>query len=99
MRLGAAARIRRNPNVVTRRQAGEVLLVPIRNDMAEVSGMLYLLPNEVSIRIWEHLAQESTFDRLVEAIEAEYEADRESVTRDVSEYLEQLQSIGAIVIS
>ncbi|MBI4614318.1 MAG: PqqD family protein [Planctomycetes bacterium] len=96
MKAPPTARLFQNENMVTRRQAGEMLLVPVRNDVADVRGMLYLLPNAVAVRAWECLAEGPTFSELAEKISAEFDGERSRIEYDLTEFLDQLRSIGAL---
>lgn len=97
MTMASTPRLFQNENIVTRRQTGEMLLVPIRNDVADVQGMLYLLPNAVAVRAWECLAEGPTFSELARKIAAEFDGERSRIEYDLAEFLDQLRSIGALL--
>lgn len=89
-------RFSRSDNVVTREYYGDVLLVPIKNDLADLQGLLYHLPSEVAVRIWNLLETERTLDELVRAVASEFDAPGETVESDIRRFLEELESIGAL---
>ena len=77
-------------------QGEELLLVPIRSDIADVDGLLFLLPNEVAVRIWDHLEEEVSFEALRDRIVEEYDVAPGTASGDLEGFLGQLDSIGAI---
>lgn len=88
--------LRQSDNIVTRNQLGEVLLVPVRNDVSSVEGFLFLLPDPVSVRIWELLADPVTVGELTDRIGDEFEADPSTVAADIRSFLSQLDAIDAL---
>ena len=94
----SGSRLRRSENIVSRQQGEELLLVPIRSDVADVDGFLFLLPNEIAVRIWDHLEEEVSFEMLLDRIVDEYEVEPDTASVDLDGFLGQLDSIGAIQI-
>jgi hypothetical protein len=86
-------RYEHDPAVVTRRVAGEVILVPVRPAREEAA--LYTL-DEVAAFLWERLDGLRTGHELVAALQSEYEVDESRAASDVRVFLEQLLSIEAI---
>jgi hypothetical protein len=85
---------RRQPAIVTRRVAGEVILVPVTGRMAQ-EGSLYTL-NGTSAFLWERLDGRRTGRDLVRDLEESYEVEGPKAESDVQAFLSQLQEIGAI---
>ena len=80
--------------MVSRRIAGEVILVPIRKNVGDLQ-CIYTM-NEIGARIWELLDGKGTIADMVCAIGSEYEIEPAQAEADVVGFLTQLESIGAI---
>lgn len=80
-----------NLEFVTREVAGEYLLVPVGKTTLDLNGIMTL--NEVGAFLWEKLPSAENEAALVDAVLAEYEAERPEVERDVSEFLSQLREL------
>ncbi len=85
------AAVRKNPDVVFRRIGEECVLVPIVNNVGDLSSIYTL--NETGTRLWELLDSTGDLDELCKAIEAEYEVSADTAAADVSEFLRELTSI------
>jgi hypothetical protein len=79
---------------VTRRIAGETLLVPVASGVADLEAIFTL--NPVASRIWELLEQPTTEAQLVDAVVAEFEVTRADAARDLAEFLASLRSVGLV---
>jgi len=88
------ARYERNPDFIYRTIAGEVVLVPIHKDVADME-CIYTL-NEVGAFIWQTLDAPATSAELQKAVLDEYEAGAEAVAADVDGFLRGMVDIGAI---
>ncbi len=84
----------RQPAIVTRRVAEEVILVPVTGRMAQ-EGSLYTL-NGTSAFLWEQLDGRRTGRDLVRELKETYEVEEKLAESDVQTFLTQLQEIGAI---
>lgn len=84
----------RSPNMVSRNIAGEMILVPIRNNVGDLQCIYSL--NEVGAFIWEHIDGKSTVAELVSVVRGEFDASPEQVESDVQQFLAQLESVGAV---
>jgi hypothetical protein len=82
----------REPSLVTRRVAGEVILVPTQ----WTGGAALFTLDEVATFLWERIDGQRTGRELASLVEAEYETRIDEAERDVREFLEQLRSIEAI---
>lgn len=87
-------RFRKDPDFVYRRIAGECLLVPIRNKMADLN-YIYVL-NPVADRIWELLDGQNTVAEIRDRLHSEFEADPQELELDLAEFIGQLQEIEGI---
>jgi hypothetical protein len=83
---------RRGERHVYRHVAGEHLLIALHRD--SVAPMFSFTPTAATLwgSLEEWTSQESLIDRLCER----YEVERDAAARDVSEFLAQLESIGAL---
>lgn len=87
---------KKDPNIVSRKIADEVVLVPIKRKLANVNAM-YLLRDEVSIRIWELFDGQRKVQEIKEIICREFEVGAKQAEEDIIKFLEQLQKIEAII--
>lgn len=74
---------------VLRKIAGEDLLVPIGNEIANFSGVIYL--NSVASFIWEKMQSDITIEQLKEAIIQEFDVTEEQLEEDLSKFLVLLE--------
>lgn len=84
----------RDPSMVFRKIADECLLVPVRQDVADV-GKIYLL-NEVGGRIWELLDGQRLVRDIRDMIAAEFEVSGAEAETDIRGFLQQLLKIRGI---
>ena len=94
MSVSLDACYRHDPNIVDRNIAGEVILVPIRNNVGDLESIYTL--NETAARIWELLDGERTLSEVCDAIVAEFEVATAGAEADLLELVEQLQSVQAV---
>lgn len=92
---GAAEKIlKRRDQVVFREIAGELLLVPIRGDIADMQRIFAL--NRVAAHIWEQLDGNRTFDQLREGIVSRFDVGTEEAGRDLRHFIEALFEAGLL---
>jgi hypothetical protein len=84
----------RNDRVVSRKIVDELILVPIRQSVAEMET-LYTL-NEVGARVYELIDGKRPVKDIVSAIVTEFEVTPETAEADVKEFIEQLLQIESI---
>ena len=84
----------RNDRVVSRKIVDELILVPIRQSVAEMET-LYTL-NEVGARVYELIDGQRPVRAIVEAIVEEFKVGFETAESDVSEFIAQLLQIESI---
>lgn len=87
-------KLQRNPEYIFRKVIEEMILVPVRLNVADMDGFYTL--DEVGAFIWEKLATPMTINELVDAVYAEFDAPADTIRNDLNEYLEEMLSIGAI---
>ena len=74
---------------ILRKIAGEDIVVPIGNNIADFNGIINL--NESAAYIIELLKEETSTDKLIEKLMFEYEIDKELATKDVNNFLDILK--------
>jgi hypothetical protein len=84
----------RSERMVSRRIAGEFVLVPIMSRGADVDGLFTL--NRVGAFIWENLDGRRTGTEIVEALQERFDVDAKRAKGDYCRFLEALQSIKAV---
>ena len=90
----AEARYERNEDYIFRRIVDELVLVPIRQNVADMD-CIYTM-NAVGAFIWEKLDSGAALGELQAAVAGEYEADPQDVAVDVSQFLAELVAAGAV---
>jgi hypothetical protein len=79
-------------SLVTRRIAGETILVPVAGDVADLDAIYTL--NEVGSFIWHLIDGRRSAQAIAEAVSAEYDVTLEQAARDVDELLTALEAKG-----
>lgn len=82
------------PGFVTRRIAGETIVVPVSSRVGDLDAIYTL--NEVGSRIWSFLEQPISIEAIVALLCEEYDAPPERITADVLELLDMLHEKGLI---
>jgi hypothetical protein len=88
------ARYERNPEFIFRRIVDELILVPIHQDVADMD-CIYTM-NRVGAFVWEKLDGRATLADLQADIAEEYAADPQVVEADLLEFMQELESAGAV---
>ena len=81
-------RPRRLEDVVLREIAGEVFLVPIRGQLADLQELFVL--NPVGEWIWQHLDGASTLDELAEGVRARFAVSPDEARTDLRDFVGEL---------
>jgi hypothetical protein len=84
---------RRN-EVIARCVAGEYLLVPIRNNLADMNAIYAL--RGIGSHIWDTLVGPRSIDELVASVVHRFEVSEETARADVSGFLEDLLGRGLV---
>jgi hypothetical protein len=84
----------RNDRVVSRKIVDELILVPIRQSVAEME-MLYTL-NEVGARVYDLIDGTRPVKHIVDAIVREFDVSEQTAEADVREFIAQLLEIESI---
>ncbi|NWF76347.1 MAG: PqqD family protein [Nitrospirae bacterium] len=84
----------KDSSVVFRKVAEEFILVPIKKRADEVDSIYTM--NEVGSRIWELVDGEKSLSEIIDIILNEFEVSPEVAEKDIIEFINQLEHIGAI---
>jgi len=85
---------RHDDSIVSRRIEDEVILVPIRQNVADLESIYTL--NEVGARIWEQMDGQRTTAQIVASTVEEFNVTEDEAQKDLGEFVEQLTAMGAI---
>ena len=85
---------RKDPNIVFRKIADKVILVPIRHKIGDLESIYAL--NETAARIWELIDGKRSVGRIKELIVEEFEVSCREAETDIIQLIGQLQDIGGI---
>lgn len=84
----------KDSSVVFRKVAEEFILVPIKKRADEVDSIYTM--NEVGSRIWELIDGEKNLSEIIDIILNEFEVSPEVAEKDIIEFINELEHIGAI---
>ena len=87
-------RYQKDPSMVFREIAGEMILVPIRQNVGDLESIYTF--NETAARIWELIDGQRSVREIRDRIVAEFEVEEEEAEQDLFELLTQLESFGAV---
>jgi hypothetical protein len=85
----------RTQAVISRRIAGETLIVPVRGkaDLASIYSL-----TQTEFLIWQSLESPKSTSDLISIIELEYAVDRSQAARDVKQFLREMLSAGLVQV-
>ena len=86
---------RKDPSIVARQIAGEMILVPIRQNVGDLES-IYLL-NETALSAWQQLDGTHTLADIRQQIIQEFEVDETQAGKDLLELMADLERVGAVV--
>jgi hypothetical protein len=89
-----SSRYRKSPDIVSRRIADEVILVPIRRNVADLQSIYTL--NEAASRIWQLIGPENSLDKIKKTMVKEFEVTSQEAEEDIVEFVRQMEEIKAI---
>ena len=87
-------RYQRNEDFISRKIVEEIILVPIKQNVAEMEAVFTL--NEVGAFLWEQLGQPRSLSELHNAVLDEFEADPAIVLEDIEAFLNEAEAFGAV---
>ena len=80
----------RSPSVVTRKTGNEYVLVPVTNNIADMTSVYTL--NETGTFIWELIDGKKSVEDLIKAVIDKYDIDKETATRDVFSFIDNMSN-------
>lgn len=86
--------IKRNDDFIFRKIVNEMILVPVKHDVADMEHIFTL--NEVGAFVWEKLSKSSTIEELQQDILDEFEVDLAMAQQDLQVFLEDLEAFQAL---
>jgi hypothetical protein len=84
----------RSRSVVSRVVAGETLIVPVRGKVGDLASIYSF--NPTGSLIWRLLDSPRSLSDLIAAVEREYEVGREQAQKDVTQFLNDMLSVGLL---
>jgi len=87
-------RYQKDPSIVAREIAGEMILVPIRRHVGDLESIYTL--NETASFVWERLDGQRTLGEIKGEVLAAFAVEGEEAEQDLLELVGQLKSIGAV---
>ena len=85
----------KDPNIVARQIAGEMILVPIRQNVGDLES-IYLL-NETALFAWQLIDGTQTLAEIRDQIVQSFEVDEVQAGEDLHELITHLEQVGAVV--
>jgi hypothetical protein len=92
--LSLEERYQRSESIVSRRIAGEAVLVPIRNQVGALDSIYAL--NETAALVWDSLDGTLSLRQALARVTAEFEVDEVTAAQDLLELVADLVRIGAL---
>jgi Coenzyme PQQ synthesis protein D (PqqD) len=86
----------RSQAVVSRRVAGETLIVPVRGKVGDLASIYSF--NETGSLIWQTLESPKGLAELINAVQEEYAVERDQAERDVKQFLNDTLSVGLVEV-
>lgn len=83
-------------NLVTRKIAGETILVPVSSNVGDLESIYTL--NEVGSRIWELIDGKTSLKVLKDKIQTEFDVPEDIVEQDIQEIVSSLEQAGFLCI-
>ncbi len=75
----------------TRNVGGELILVPVKNKVADMNEIFTL--NEVGCFIWDNIDGKKNMDDIVNILVSEFDVDEDTARNDLSEFLERVNKL------
>ena len=81
--------MRTEKNMILREIAGEYILIPTGSLALKYTGVFAV--SELGVSVWKLLEADKTYEQIITDLLEEYEVDRETLERDVREFLDTLR--------
>lgn len=85
-------------NYMLREIAGNFVVIPVGQNVADYKNMLHL--NETGVFLWNELQNEISFDELLNRMAVKYEASENEVSileKDLNEFLDKLRKLEVLM--
>ena len=86
---------RKKENIVTRRIAGETLLVPIRSQVADMQN-IFALTHSTAEYIWQQLDGKQNLQHIHQGIMDNFQVENQQALSDLQEFISRLLEAGII---
>ena len=86
----------RSQAMVSRRVAGETLIVPVRGKVGDLASIYSF--NQTGSLIWQSMESPKTLRELISAVQREYAVAREQAEKDVKQFLQDMLSAGLVEV-
>ncbi len=83
-----------NKEMILREIAGDNILVPAAETVLDLNGLFIV--TETGAFIWSLLPSVNSEDEILEKMLDEYDVDKETAQKDITEFLERLRKFGII---
>ncbi len=97
MHINPDATYKKNKDIISRRIAGETLLVPIRGRLADMQNIFAL--EGVAEYIWQQLDNERGIPELLDGVLKTFDVEKEQAKTDINEFLTELLEASLVVES
>ncbi len=81
--------MRTEKNVILREIAGEYILIPTGSMALKYTGVFAI--SSLGVSVWKLLEEGKSEEEIISSLLEDYEVDRETLERDVREFLESLR--------
>ena len=85
---------RKQEDLLTRKIAGETIVVPIRGKLADMQSIYAL--NPVAEFVWEQLDGSRSLDEIAGAVVNQFDVGKEQAQSDVREFVSELAAAGLV---
>lgn len=79
---------------ILREIAGDFIIVPTGNTALTFNGLITV--NEIGAFLWELLQNDTTEDKMLEAVLNDYDVDEKTARADIREYIKKLELNGIL---
>lgn len=86
---------RKKENTVTRRIAGETLLIPIRSQVADMQN-IFALTHDSAEYIWRRLDGKQNLEQIHQGIMDNFQVENQQSLSDLEEFITRLEDAGII---
>jgi len=86
---------KKDPNIVCREIAGEMILVPIRSNVSDMANIYTL--NETAAVIWQQIDGQHTLAEINQVITESFDVTQDEAEQDLFDLITNLTEVGALV--